>query len=221
MGRAASGERRTSSLAYVAAILAAGAALSRYGLGSLWHPPANSPFGVPSQREFSRAVDQRLPGAAILVYRQIDGTAVAVAAQGPSYSILEGRYNADHSLQVTGQSEQQAGGAPVSVTQVWNRPAVLVAYVSDAALAQEAASAAVRWSNGAITHIDLGDRPRAWIVPPPTASPAGGQPEWQRIVLFDRYARPIAVVEPASTTWLPPAPALAPGAFTMPRSTAF
>jgi hypothetical protein len=220
VARAARGRvhERTSALLYALAIVAAGAALSRYGLGQLWHPPANSPFGVPSQSEFSRAVDRRLPGADILVYRQIDGTAVAVASQAGGYSIVEGRYGRGHSVLFTGQSEQQAGTAALSVTQVWNQPAILVAYVNDPALAQAAASAAVVWSNGARTRLSLADRPRAWIVPPPAGS---NQPQWQRIVLYDSFARPIAVVTPTAIARIPAGPTIAPGAFTMPGTTPF
>lgn len=221
MARAARGraDDRPSPVVYVIAILAAGAALSRYGLGNLWHPPANSPFGVPNQSQFSRAVFAREPGANILVYRRIGSTAVGVASKGAGYSIFEARYGSHHQVQFTGQSEQVAGSTPLSVTQVWNRPAVLVAYVNDSTLSTEAATATVLWSTHSVTHIVLDGHPRAWIVPPPPA--VEGQPQWQRIILFDRYARPIAIVDPATTQWLRPGPTLAPGAFTMPSTTSF
>lgn len=221
MARVARGhaDGRPSPLLYVVAILAAGAALSRYGLGSLWHPPANSPFGVPSQTQFSRAVTARIPGADLLAYRRIGGAAVGVAAQSGGYSIFEARYGSDHQVQLTGQSEEEAGSAPLSVTEVWNSPAVLVAYVNDPALAARAAGATVLWSTHTTTHIVLAGEPRAWIVPQP--ADAQGQPQWRRIILFDRYARPIAVVQASMTEWLSPAPTLAPGAFTMPTTTSF
>ena len=218
MARVARGraEERHSPLLYVIAILAAGAALSRYGLGNLWHPPANSPFGVPSQSQFSRAVSARLPGADVLAYRQIGGAAVGVATLAGGYSIFEARYGLNHQVQMTGQSEEQTGSTPLSVTQVWNQPAVLVAYVNNPTLAARAAYAAVVWSTRTVTHIVLAGQPRAWIVPPPPD--AKGQPQWQRIILFDRYARAIAIVRPASTVWLSPGPTVAPGAFTMPST---
>ncbi len=221
MARAARGraDERPSPLLYVLAILAAGAALSRYGLGSLWHPPANSPFGVPSQSELSRAVSAREPGASMLVYRRIGATAVGVASLAGGYSIFEARYGSDHQVQFTGQSEEQAGSMPLAVTQVWNQPAVLVAYVNDTALADRAAGAAVLWSTRTVTHIVLDGHPRAWIVPPPPD--AKSQAQWERIILYDRYARPIAVVEATGTRLLPSGPTVAPGAFTMPSTTSF
>jgi hypothetical protein len=211
---------RPSTLVYVLAILAAGAALSRYGLGSLWHPPANSPFGVPSQSQFSQAVNARLPGSDVLAYRQIGGAAVGVASEGNAYSIFEARYDSDHKVQFTGQSEEEAGSSPLSVTQVWNSPAVLVAYVNSPSLADRAVAASVLWSTNTMTRIDLAGSPRAWIVPPPSNT-EGRQPQWRRIVLYDRYARPIVIVQPALTQWVSSTPTLSPGAFTMPSTTSF
>lgn len=211
-------EHRISPLVYALVILMSGAALSRYGLGNLWHPPANSPFGAPSQSQLSRAVIQRLPGAAILAYRRIDQTGVAVALQGAQYSVWEGQIGLNRQVQVTGQSDQ-ATSQPLSVTQVWSSPSVLVAYVNDPALAAEAASASVLWSGRVVTRIALGARPRAWIVPPPVS--ATGQPQWQRIVLYDRFDRPVAAITPGVTQWIPAGPTVSPGAFTMPTTSGF
>ncbi len=218
MARVARGKAdgRTSPVVYALVIVALGAALSRYGLGNLWHPPANSPFGVPSQSEVSNAVSARLPGSNLLAYRQVGGAAVGVAQQSTGYSIFEARYGLDHKVQFTGQSEEEGGSMPLSVTEVWDQPAVLVAYVNDPALVTRAAAALVVWSTGRSSRIVLDGHPRAWIVPPPAG--AKGQTDWRRIILYDRYARPIAVVGPTATRWLSPGATIVPGAFTMPST---
>jgi|GEM_PF-6508512 len=224
MGRTARGrlgDRRATFL-YAFVILACGAALSRYGLGNLWQPPAGSPFAAPTQSQLQAAVTRKLPGADILAFRHLGQTSIAVASKGDLYSIWEARLGVTGTgsdVVLSGQSAQSTQGQPVSVTQVLNSPAVLVAYVNDETLARQAASAAIDWSDGSTSRIFLAERPRAWIVPPP--SPATSQPQWQRIVLYDRFARPIAVVTASGTRWIGPGTTLAPGAFAMPRTTAF
>lgn len=222
MARTARGraqDRRVSPLVYALVILASGAALSRYGLGNLWHPPAGSPFGAPSQSQLSRAVIERLPGANILAYRRFNKTGVAVAVESGRYSIWEGQLGLNQKVRVTGQTDQAAGTQPLSVTQVWSQPSILVAYVNDPNLATQAASASVLWSTGAVTHIVLGGKTRAWIVPPPTSTKP--QSQWQRIVLYDRYDRPLATVTPFGTAFHHPLATVAPGSFAMPRTTGF
>ena len=225
MGRQARAYTGRAALPFVLAICAVGVFLSHPILGRIWHPPLGSPFAAATPNQFTRAFSSRYPNGSVLAYRVVGTDGLAITKTGPDLSLWEAQVRQrEAGARVTGSvvlSQQiphlpeSPRKVPLAVSELASPP-VLVAYVTSPGLWSEEGSSVIRWSGGLVSHVVLGGRPRAWILPPP-ATPLRGEgaaehPTWQSVELLTPLGQPLVTLTPKGATW-PPQPLSVPAGF--------
>lgn len=199
MGRTEHAAGRGTSLIFLVAILVAGVVLSRNVLGQLTSPLAAPPQSPPTRLQALRLLRLEDPGADLLAYRTYGSMGYALYSHGRTWGYWSVAHGGQPRLGTINLYPTGPHQPPLSVSEIWSKPNLLVAIFDEAQAARETQTARIRWTDGHITTVPLAGS-RGWIVPSP-ASAKAAIVRWAAIVLYSPQHLPLFTVTPQGVRW--------------------
>jgi hypothetical protein len=191
-------DRRTS-MVYLAALLLAGAVLSRQVLGAITEP-VHRPPGPPTRTEAVRFLEAADPGAQLLAYHTFGDVGYTLYLRGDTWGYWSVGHGGTPELGAVNVLPSGRYAPPLVVSQIWSQPSLLVAVFDGRLAAAESRRARIHWSNGTDTDVPLSGRRMGWIVASPAPMHATLM-RWSAITVYGRHLRRLYMVTPHGIVW--------------------